>query len=97
MTSPSPLPGNHRAETLQPIADSRLQADMAIICLVGEELRGRADSVARIFTALAAADINPRVITRSASEINLAFLVPGQAIEKAVRCLHPLLLEGRAQ
>ncbi len=70
---------------------------MAIICLVGEELRGRADSVARIFTALAAADINPRVITRSASEINLAFLVPDPAIEKCVRCLHPLLLEDGAQ
>jgi aspartate kinase len=67
---------------------------MAIICLVGEELRGCADPVGRVFDSLAAAGINGKVITRSASEINLAFLVEEAEIGPAVRSLHSLIVEG---
>jgi aspartokinase len=66
---------------------------MAIICVVGEELKGRADSIGRIFQSLASAGINARVITRAASEINVAFLVTNDEISKAVKALHALILE----
>jgi aspartokinase len=45
-----------------------------------------------IFQALAEAGVNARAITRSASEINLAFLVPQDDLKKAVRALHTLIV-----
>jgi len=79
-------------ELLSPVAPADATSHMAIICVVGEELKGRADSVGRIFQSLAAAGINARVITRAASEINVAFLVTNDEITTAVRALHSLIL-----
>jgi aspartate kinase len=77
---------------LFPVAPAESTPHMAIICVVGEELKGRADSIGRIFESLAAAGINARVITRAASEINVAFLVANDEITAAVRALHSLIL-----
>jgi aspartate kinase len=77
---------------LSDIAPAESTPHMAIICVVGEELKGRADSVGRIFQSLASAGINARVITRAASEINVAFLVTNGEIATAVRALHSLII-----
>ena len=66
---------------------------MAMVCLVGEELRGSASAAARALGKLADAGINPRVVTRSASEINFAMLIPEVHLTEAVRGLHTLLLD----
>ena len=79
-------------ELLADIAPAESTPHMAIICVVGEELKGRADSVGRIFQGLSQAGINARVITRAASEINVAFLVINDEITAAVRALHSLIL-----
>jgi aspartate kinase len=79
---------------LEKLAPLKCCPDMGIICLVGEELRGKADAIGKIFTRLAEAGINGRVITRSASEINLAFLVADSEIASAVHQLHNLVLES---
>jgi len=79
-------------ELLSPVAPAGATSHMAIICVVGEELKGRADSVGRIFQGLAKASINARVITRAASEINVAFLVTNDEIPAAVKALHGLIL-----
>ncbi len=76
---------------LQEIATSRYEPSMAIICMVGDELKGNAASIGKIFGKLADAKINARAITRSASEINVAFLVPELKIKEAVGALHSLL------
>ena len=80
-------------ERLSAVAPADATTHMAIICVVGEELKGRADSVGRIFQGLSDAGINGRVITRSASEINVAFLVTNDEISAAVRALHSLVLQ----
>jgi aspartate kinase len=79
-------------ERLCAVAPADATSHMAIICVVGEELKGRADSVGRIFQGLAEAGINARVITRAASEINVAFLVTNHEIAASVRALHSLIL-----
>lgn len=79
---------------LEAIATTKCHPRQAIICMIGDELRGRHDAVAKVFSALTAAGINPRVITRSASEINLAFLVTNDEILPAVKALHGLLIES---
>jgi len=80
---------------LSDIAPAESTPHMAIICVVGEELKGRADSVGRIFQSLAGVGINARVITRAASEINVAFLVTNKEIPAAVRALHALILSEK--
>lgn len=79
---------------LTEIAEVRCEEGMAIICVVGDELRGNPRSIGRIFQALADSQVNARAITRSASEINVAFLVPKDDLSGAVRSLHSLIVEG---
>ncbi|HPQ80439.1 MAG TPA: aspartate kinase [bacterium] len=79
-------------EALSRIAPVKSYADMAVVCMVGDELRGRTDSVGRVFAALAEAGVNPRAIARSASEINLGFLIENGRIPDAVRALHGLIV-----
>jgi aspartate kinase len=81
-------------ERLSDISKVWCTPKMAIVCLVGEELKGRADTLGNVFSALAKAGINARLITRSASEINLALLISDAEIPQAVRALHSLLLDA---
>jgi len=77
---------------LSGIAEVQCDRDMAIVCVVGDELRGNPRSIGMIFQALAEADVNARAITKSASEINVAFLIPQGELRKAVRALHTLII-----
>jgi aspartate kinase len=64
----------------------------AIVCVIGEELRGQVDALGRIFGSLTDRGIKARMVSQSASEINIAFLVNNPQIEEAVRALHALLI-----
>jgi aspartate kinase len=69
-----------------------MERGKAIICVVGEELKGRTGVISRIFGAVADQSIKARMVSQSASEINVAFLVDNSEIEPAVRALHRMLL-----
>jgi len=58
----------------------------AIVCLVGEEIRSTPGIAARAFSALA--DINVRMISQGASEINLSFVVREEDVSQAIPRLH---------
>ena len=64
----------------------------AIVCVIGEELKGQVDVLGRIFGSLTDRGIKARMVSQSASEINIAFLVDNPQIEEAVRALHTLLI-----
>ncbi len=81
-------------DALGKIAPVNVYPRMAIVCMVGDELKGRADSIGRVFSALAEAKVNPKAIARSASEINLGFLIADGEISAAVRALHGLIADG---
>lgn len=89
----SPELRHEAMEALSAVADVTVVAEQAIICVVGDELRGKAHAVGQIFTALAEAGINPRAVTRSASEINVAFLVHEHEIAHAVKAVHGLIVK----
>jgi len=65
----------------------------AIVCVVGQELKGRAGVLGRIFGAISARGIKAKMVSQSASELNVGFLVDEAEITTAVRALHELLLE----
>jgi aspartate kinase len=70
-----------------------VRRNKAIVCVVGAELVGEAAALGRIFGAISAAGINAAMVSQSASEMNVGFLVDEAEIAKAVEALHGLLLE----
>jgi aspartate kinase len=78
---------------LQALGEVDFQPDMAIICLVGEDIRGRIGIASEVFSVLAAAGINIRMIAQGSSEISVSFVVEEQDAIKAVQQLHRHLFE----
>jgi len=66
---------------------------MAIICLVGEDIRGRVGIASEVFGVIAAAGINIRMIAQGSSEISVSFVVDGKDAVKSVQQLHRHLFE----
>ena len=73
---------------LEEIAKVSVEDKQAIVCLVGENIKGRAGIAARAFTALGDAGINVRMISQGASEISLSFVIHERDVTEAVRRLH---------
>ncbi len=73
-------------EELGRIADVKYESNKALICLVGEDIRGQSGISGRVFTAVS--HVNIRMISQGASEINMSFMVNEEDVEEAVRSLH---------
>jgi aspartate kinase len=73
---------------LEEIADVTCEDQQAIICLVGEDIHGKPGIAASVFNTIAEADVNIRMISQGASEINISFVVQESDVPKAVRHLH---------
>ena len=78
-------------EALGELGAATVEHRKAIICVVGQELRGQVGVLARIFGALSTNGIKAKMVSQSSSEINVAFLVDNEEIEPAVRALHALI------
>jgi aspartate kinase len=73
----------------------RVEHKQAIICVVGEGLRGTSGIAARIFSCLS--DINISLISQGASSINLTFVVDESNVHEAVARLHATFFESDVQ
>jgi aspartate kinase len=73
-------------EELRKIADVKMEGHKALICMVGEDIRGHNGMAGRVFTAVK--HINVRMISQGASEINMSFMIEESDVEEAVRALH---------
>jgi aspartate kinase len=60
--------------------------DKALICLVGEDIRGQSGIAAQVFAAVS--HVNIRMISQGASEINMSFMINEEDVEEAIRSLH---------
>ncbi|PYX61429.1 MAG: lysine-sensitive aspartokinase 3 [Acidobacteria bacterium] len=74
------------AADLAKLADVKYEGRKAIVCLVGENLRETPGIAARVFNELS--DVNIRMISQGASEINLTFVIEEDEVPKVVRKLH---------
>ena len=68
------------------IADVKLEGHKALVCLVGEDIRGHNGIAGRVFSAVS--HVNLRMISQGASEINMSFMIDEEDVEEAVRSLH---------
>ncbi len=73
-------------EELGRIADVKYEGRKALICLVGENIRGLNGVAGQVFTAVS--HVNLRMISQGASEINMSFMIDEEDVEEAVRSLH---------
>jgi aspartate kinase len=71
---------------LEKLGTVRIEKDRAIICVVGEGLRGTPGIAARVFSTIS--DINVTLISQGASSINFTFAIEETRVEEAVRRLH---------
>ena len=68
------------------IADVKYEGNKALICLVGEDIRGNPGISGQVFSAIS--HVNVRMISQGASEINMSFMVNEEDVEEALRSLH---------
>lgn len=73
---------------LSEFADVSVEKEKAVCCVVGERMKSTKGIAARVFRALAEAQVNIELISQGGSEINLTFVVDEANIAPAVRALH---------
>jgi aspartate kinase len=74
------------AADLSQLADVKYEGRKALVCLVGEDIRGRNGMAAQVFNAIR--HINVRMISQGASEINMSFMIDEEDVEEAIKSLH---------
>ncbi|HVW79125.1 MAG TPA: lysine-sensitive aspartokinase 3 [Alloacidobacterium sp.] len=74
------------AADLSKLADVKYEGRKALVCMVGENIRGQNGIAARVFNAIR--HVNVRMISQGASEINMSFMIEEDDADEAVRSLH---------
>ena len=86
------MAGIHRA--VEP--DSlELEADLALIAVVGRGMRSTRGTAGRIFAALAHASINIKMIDQGSSELNIIIGVRNEDFENAIRAIYDIFVTAR--
>jgi aspartate kinase len=71
--------------------------DMAILSLVGRQMRHMVGIAGRMFSTLAQGNINMEMISQGASEINISCVIQGSDAVKALNLIHQSCLQIAAQ
>jgi aspartate kinase len=71
---------------LEKLAYVKFSGRQAIICLVGESIRERPGVAAQVFDAMK--EINVRMISQGASELNMSFVIEESDVPAAIKTLH---------
>ena len=80
------------AADLGQLADVKYEGKKALVCMVGEDIRGQSGMAARVFGAIR--HINVRMISQGASEINMSFMIEEEDADEAVRSLHAAFFQN---
>jgi aspartate kinase len=73
-------------QELEVLGTVRVEKGRAIVCVVGEGLRGTPGIAGKVFSTIS--DINVSLISQGASSINFTFAVEEERVNEAVRRLH---------
>ncbi|MDT5123741.1 MAG: aspartate kinase [Acidobacteriota bacterium] len=76
---------------LETLGSVNIETERAIVCVVGEGLRGTPGIAARVFSLIG--NINISLISQGASQINLTFAIDEDRVAEAVERLHNGLFE----
>lgn len=70
-----------------------IESDLALIAIVGRGMKGAKGTVGRIFSALAHARINVKMIDQGSSELNIIVGVKNSDFEKAIKAIYDIFVE----
>jgi aspartate kinase len=79
------------AADLSKLADVKYEGRKALVCMVGEDIRGQNGMAAQVFSAIR--HINVRMISQGASEINMSFMIDEDDADEAIRSLHAVFFK----
>ena len=85
----SVIAGIHRAVEPDQVD---LEADLALIAVVGRGMKGTRGTVGRIFSALAHARINVKMIDQGSSELNIIIGVKNSDFETAIKAIYDIFI-----
>ena len=77
----------------QPGKQVSVHQDMAILSLVGRQMRNMVGIAGRMFTTLAQGNVNIEMISQGASEINISCVIDGRDALKALNLIHQSCLQ----
>ena len=80
-------------EELEQLGTVRVERGRAIICVVGEGLKGMTGIAARVFSTIR--HINVTLISQGASSINVTFVIDEEQVKEAVTRLHEELFSRK--
>ncbi len=83
------ISGIHRAVNPDVV---ELETDLALIAVVGRGMRSLKGTSGRIFSALAHANVNVKMIDQGSSELNIIIGVENQDFEKAIRAIYDIFV-----
>lgn len=72
-----------------------LEADLALIAVVGRGMKSNRGTAGRIFSALAHANINIRMIDQGSSELNIIIGVSNEDFESAIQAIYDIFVATR--
>lgn len=72
-----------------------IEADLALIAVVGRGMKSQRGTAGRIFAALAHAHVNVRMIDQGSSELNIIIGVENRDFETAIRAIYAIFVETK--
>lgn len=72
-----------------------LEADLALVAVVGRGMKSTRGTAGRIFSALAHANINVRMIDQGSSELNIIIGVSNEDFENAILAIYDIFVKTR--
>ncbi len=69
-----------------------IEADLALIAVVGRGMKSTRGTAGRIFSALAHADVNVKMIDQGSSELNIIIGVSNEDFEAAIRAIYDIFV-----
>lgn len=72
-----------------------IEADLALIAVVGRGMKSTRGTAGRIFSALAHADINIKMIDQGSSELNIIIGVRNDDFEAAIKAIYDIFVETK--
>lgn len=72
-----------------------IQTDLALIAVVGRGMKATRGTAGRIFSALAHANVNVRMIDQGSSELNIIIGVSNDDFEAAIKAIYAIFVEIR--
>ncbi|MDD2971219.1 MAG: aspartate kinase [Lachnospiraceae bacterium] len=86
----SVLAGIHKAVNPDSI---ELEADLALVAVVGRGMKATRGTAGRIFSALAHANVNVKMIDQGSSELNIIIGVRNEDFEAAIKAIYAIFVE----